>query len=144
MNMKKFFLTMIILVTVSMQLPCNAQESQAQTTSEEVKTAQVGVYYFHFERRCNTCISVENNSKKAVEELYPDQVTSGEYFFQSVNLDEASGKETGKKMDIGMQTLVVVHGDKKVDITGEGFMYSDNYDRLKSEMKKAVDKALKE
>jgi hypothetical protein len=43
-----------------------------------------------------------------------------------------------------MQALVVVHGDKKVDITGEGFMYVDNFERLKSEVKKAVEKALNE
>ena len=142
--MKKIFLTMIILAMVAMQLPCNAQDSQAQTSNEEVKASQVGVYYFHFERRCNTCISVENNSKKAVEELYPEQVKSGEYFFQSVNLDEESGKTLGEKMGVGMQTLLVVHGDKKVDITGEGFMYVDNYERLKSEMKKAVEKSLED
>ena len=142
--MKKIFLTMIILAMVAMQLPCNAQDSQAQTSNEEVKASQVGVYYFHFERRCNTCISVENNSKKAVEELYPEQVKSGEYFFQSVNLDEESGKTLGEKMGVGMQTLLVVHGDNKVDITGEGFMYVDNYERLKSEMKKAVEKSLEE
>jgi len=142
--MKKIFLTMFILAMVAMQFPCNAQDSQAQKSNEEVKASEVGVYYFHFERRCNTCISVENNSKKAVEELYPEQVKSGEYFFKSVNLDEESGKAIGEKMEIGMQTLVVVHGDKKVDITGEGFMYVDNYDRLKSEIKKAVDKALKD
>lgn len=142
--MKKFYLSVFVLVMVSLNLACNAQTGQAQTGSEEVKAAEVGVYYFHFERRCNTCISVENNSKKAVEDLYPDQVKSGEYFFQSVNLDEESGKEIGDKMDIKMQTLVVVHGDKKVDITGEGFMYVDNYDRLKSEIKKAVEKSMKE
>jgi hypothetical protein len=87
---------------------------------------------------------VEENSKKALEELYPEQVKAGDYFFKSVNLDETSGKEAGEAMGIGMQTLVAVHGDKKIDITGEGFMYVDNYDRLKSEVKKAVEKALKE
>jgi len=142
--MKKIFLALFILAMVAGQLPSMAQDSQAQISNEEVKASQVGVYYFHFERRCNTCISVENNSKKAVEELYPEQVKSGEYFFQSVNLDEESGKTLGEKMGVGMQTLLVVHGDKKVDITGEGFMYVDNYERLKSEMKKAVEKSLED
>lgn len=142
--MKKIFLTLFILAIVAVQMTGNAQTSQAQMSNEEVKTSQVGVYYFHFERRCNTCISVENNSKKALEELYPEQVKSGEYFFQSVNLDEESGKKTGDEMGFEMQALVVVHGDKKIDITGEGFMYFDNSDRLKSEIKKAVEKSLKE
>ncbi len=142
--MKKIILTIFIMTLIAMRFPCIAQDSPVQTGNQEVKAAEIGVYYFHFERRCNTCVSVENNSRKAVEELYPEQVKSGEYFFKSVNLDEKSGKETGEELGVGMQALVVVHGDKKVDITGEGFMYVDNYDRLKSEVKKAVEKALKE
>lgn len=142
--MKKTFLTIMIMALVAMRFPSIAQDSQIQTGNQEVKAAEVGVYYFHFERRCNTCISVENNSKKAVEELYPEQVKTGNYFFKAVNLDEESGKAIGEKMGVGMQTLLVVHGDKKVDITGEGFMYVDNYERLKSEVKKAVEKALEE
>jgi hypothetical protein len=142
--MKKLYLAFFALVMVSLQLPCSGQTEQKQTSNESGIAPQVGVYYFHFERRCSTCISVEQNSKKAVEELYPEQVKSGEYFFQAVNLDEANGKEIGDKLGVEMQTLLVVHGDKKVDITGEGFMYVDNYERLKSEVKKAVDKALKE
>jgi hypothetical protein len=141
--MKKIFLTMIILAIAAMQLPCLAQDSQAQMSNEEVKASQVGVYYFHFSRRCNTCIAVEENSKKAVEALYPEQVKSGEYFFQGVNLDEEDGKAIGEKMDIGMQALIVVHGDKKIDITGEGFMYAHEVEKLEAEIKKAVEKALK-
>ena len=142
--MKQLIVTGLALVMMFFQLSCTGQTSQEQTNTESTITSQLGVYYFHFERRCSTCISVEENSKKAVEELYPEQVKTGEYFFKAVNLDEASGKEIGDNMGIGMQTLVVVFGDKKVDITGEGFMYVDNYERLKSEVKKAVDKAIKE
>jgi hypothetical protein len=142
--MKKLVMTGFALLMMFFQFSCNGQNAQNQTGKESEITSQVGVYYFHFSRRCSTCISVEENSKKAVEELYPEKVKTGEYFFEAVNLDEEGGKEIGEKLGVGMQTLLVVHGDKKVDITGEGFMYVDNYDRLKSEVKKAVDKAIKE
>jgi hypothetical protein len=142
--MKKLYSAFFVLTMISLALSCSAQTEQKQNSNESGIASQVGVYYFHFTRRCSTCIAVEENSKKAVEELYPEQVKTGEYFFKAVNLDEASGKEIGDKLGVGMQTLLVVHGDKKVDITGEGFMYVDNYERLKSEVKKAVDKALKE
>jgi len=142
--MKKLIVTGFAMILAFIQISCTGQTAQDQTGTKSEIATQVGLYYFHFERRCKTCISVEENSKKALEELYPEQVKAGDYFFKSVNLDEASGKETGEAMGIGMQTLVAVHGDTKVDITGEGFMYVDNYDRLKSEVKKAVEKALKE
>jgi len=141
--MKRFVLTGLSLMMVLVYFSCMGQAEQKQDKAASEITAQVGVYYFHFSRRCNTCVAVEENSKKAVEAMYPEQVKSGEYFFQAVNLDEESGKEIGEKMDIGMQALVVVHGDKKIDITGEGFMYAQDIEKLKAEIKKAVEKALK-
>ena len=141
--MKRLVLTGLSIMMVLVHFSCSGQAEQKQDKTASEMTAQVGVYYFHFSRRCNTCIAVEENSKKAVEALYPEQVKSGEYFFQAVNLDEEGGKEIGEKMDIGMQTLVVVHGDKKIDITGEGFMYAQDIEKLKAEIKKAVEKALK-
>jgi len=141
--MKQLVLTGISIMMVLVHFSCIGQAEQKQDKTDGEITAQVGVYYFHFSRRCNTCIAVEENSKKAVEALYPEQVKSGEYFFQAVNLDEESGKEIGEKMDIGMQALVVIHGDKKIDITGEGFMYAQDIEKLKAEIKKAVEKALK-
>ena len=142
--MKKFFIASIALMIVSIQFSCSGQTAQKQTGAGSEITSQVGIYYFHFTRRCSTCIAVEENSKKAVEELYPEQVKTGEYFFKGINLDEESSKDIAKELGVGMQTLLVVHGDKKIDITGEGFMYAQEYEKLKAEIEKAVDKALKE
>jgi hypothetical protein len=142
--MKKLFVTSIAIMMVFMQFSCNGQEEQKQTGTESKITSPVGVYYFHFTRRCATCIAVEENSKKAVEELYPEQVKTGEYFFKGVDLDEESSNDIAKELGVGMQTLLVVHGDKKIDITGEGFMYAQEYEKLKAEIQKAIEKALKE
>ena len=142
--MKQLFVTSMAIMMVFIQFSCNGQTAQKQTGTGSEITSQVGVYYFHFTRRCSTCIAVEENSKKAVEELYPEQVKTGEYFFKGINLDEESSKDIAKELGVGMQTLLVVHGDKKVDITGEGFMYAQEYEKLKAEIEKAVDKALKE
>lgn len=142
--MKKLITVGIALIMVSVQFSCIGQAEQTQTSTESQLTSQVGVYYFHFTRRCATCIAVEENSKKAVEELYPDQVKTGEYFFKGVNLDEESSKDIAKELGIGMQALLVVHGDEKIDITGEGFMYAHEYEKLKTEIEKAVVMALKE
>ena len=141
--MKRFVLTGLSLMMVLVYFSCSGQAEQKQDKAASEITAQIGVYYFHFERRCNTCVAVEENSKKAVEAMYPEQMKSGEYFFQAVNLDEEDGKAIGEKMEIGMQALVVVHGDNKIDITGEGFMYAHDPEKLKAEIKKAVEKALK-
>ena len=105
---------------------------------------KVEVYYFHFTRRCMTCNNVEKVSKNAVETLYPQQVKSGDVFFKSVNLDEKEGEAIGAKYKIEGQTLVVIAGDKRVDLTDKGFLYAnDSPQKLKTEIKKAVDGLLK-
>jgi len=142
--MKKIFIVCIALMMASVQFSCNGQAIEKQNATESELTSQVGIYYFHFTRRCATCIAVEENSKKAVEELYPEQVKTGEYFFKGINLDEESSKDIAKELGVGMQALLIVHGDKKIDITGEGFMYAQEYEKLKAEIEKAVLKALKE
>ena len=109
-----------------------------------VSTTKIEVYYFHFTRRCMTCQKVEKVSKNAVETLYAEKVKSGQVSFQSVNLDEKAGEAIGAKYKIEGQTLIVIAGDKKVDLTDKGFLYAnDRPDKLKAEIKKAVDGLLK-
>jgi len=100
---------------------------------------KVDVYYFHFTRRCQTCLNVEKVAKESVEALYPDQVNKGEITFRSINLDENEGADLAKKCKIEGQTLIVICGDKRVDLTDKGFLYANgNPDKLKEEIKKAV------
>jgi hypothetical protein len=107
-------------------------------------TTKIEVYYFHFTRRCTTCQNVENVSKKAVETLYPDKVKSGMVSFQSVNLDEKAGEAIGAKYKIEGQTLIIICGDKHVDLTEKGFLYANNNpEKLSAEIKKTVDGMLK-
>jgi hypothetical protein len=105
---------------------------------------KVEVYYFHFTRRCMTCTNVENESRKAVESLYPEQVKKSEITFKSVNLDEKEGEATGAKYKVEGQTLLVVSGDKRIDLTDKAFMYANNSpEKLKAEIKKAIEKMIK-
>lgn len=103
-------------------------------------TKQVDVFYFHFSRRCATCLNLEKVAKESVETLYPEQVKKGEITFQSVDLDEDAGEALGKKYNIEGQTLIVICGDKRVDLTDKGFLYANSKpEKLKEEIKKAVE-----
>ncbi|TRZ70186.1 MAG: hypothetical protein D4R97_08690 [Bacteroidetes bacterium] len=105
---------------------------------------KVEVYYFHFTRRCTTCQNVENVSKKAIETLYPEKVKKGEISFRSVNLDEKAGEALGKKYSIDGQTLIVICGEKKINLTEKGFLYANSSpDKLTAEIKKAVESVTK-
>jgi hypothetical protein len=132
-----FFLLML-LSSVSF----NAQDNK-KALSQKVNPAKVEVYYFYYTRRCNTCKSVEATSKQAFEALYADKIKSGLYSFKALNLDEASSKAIARKLGIGGQTLLLVCGTHKVDITDKGFMNSNNLVKMKELIKKAVEQVLK-
>lgn len=140
--MKQIVFLGFTLLMMMNSYSCSAQDNKKQSTQKAV-AAKVEVYYFHFTRRCNTCISVEENAKQAVESLYADKVKTGEYTFKGINLDDASSKAIAEKFGVGGQTLLVVCGDKKIDITSQGFMYAHDLDKMKEEIKKAVEEILK-
>ena len=141
--MKKFFLANFAFLLLLGAFSCNAQDSKKAATVQTAAAEKIEVYYFHFTRRCHTCESVEKNAKLALEALYADKVKSGAYTFTAINLDDESSKPLAKKLEVGGQTLLVVNGKSKADITSEGFMCATNLDKMKAEVQKAVVKVSK-
>ena len=113
----------------------------AQTVKKEVQnsaSAKIEAYYFHNTARCVTCKAVEAEAKADLENLYGKQVT-----FQELNLEEEATKPTAEKLKVSGQTLLIVIGDKKINLTNEGFMYArTNPEKFKSIIKAKVDKLL--
>ncbi|HET9571288.1 MAG TPA: nitrophenyl compound nitroreductase subunit ArsF family protein [Bacteroidales bacterium] len=117
----------------------DAQGSKKQQATA-VASGKVEVYYFHFTRRCMTCNAVEIVSKKAVEAMYPKLIQSGKITFKAINLDDASSKAAAQKCGAEGQSLLVIGGGKRIDLTSQGFMYAiNNPEKLKAELKKAID-----
>jgi hypothetical protein len=140
--MKSITMFSFALVMLLGSFSCSAQTNKKADVKSTV-AVKVEVYYFHFTRRCNTCESVESNAKLAVESLYADKVKTGEYTFKGINLDDESSKAIAEKLGVGGQTLLIVYGDKKIDITDKGFMNAHDLEKMKEEIKKAVEQALK-
>jgi len=135
--MKTIIRLSLLLMLLISSVVCNAQKSKKANLTKPV-SSKVDVYYFHFTQRCKTCHAVEDNAKSAVESLYPEQVKNGNYSFKSLNLDDANSQALAKKLNVGGQTLLVVTGNKKTDITSQGFMYAQEPTKIKEEIKKAV------
>jgi hypothetical protein len=139
--MKNLTLLSALFVLVLSCISCNGRVNKREI-AQTVNTAKVTVYYFHFTRRCVTCLAVEENARKAVEALYPNEVKSGEYSFNSLNLDEANTKGIANKLGVGGQTLLVVHGENKVDITSAAWMSAHDPDKMKKEVRSGIEKVL--
>jgi len=131
-----------VLITL-LGISGNAQINQKPEPATQ-KTGDVEVYYFHMSVRCVTCKTVEAEARKNVEMLYPEQVKAGKISFTALNLEEATGKSMGERLGVNSQTLLIVKGDQKINITNEGFLYAVSQPQKFSEvMKSKIDPLIK-
>lgn len=114
----------IAMLMVIPFLSCSAQTPGNENKGMENNSDKIDAYYFHFTARCVTCKTIEAEAKKNLEILYPQHVKNGLITFQSVNLDDQLNEPLAQKLGIAGQTLLLVKGDEKINITNEGFMYA--------------------
>jgi hypothetical protein len=134
----------IILVGIMLASLAFIKPSVTATAAPVAETIKprVEVYYFHYSRRCAACRNVENESKRIVETLYADLVEKGEVIFASVNLEEQENLALAERCGATGQSLLVISGDQRVDITSQGFMHARNPQRYEQEIKKVIDPLL--
>ncbi|MCJ7449284.1 MAG: nitrophenyl compound nitroreductase subunit ArsF family protein [Bacteroidales bacterium] len=121
--MKTFRLLLGIVLFIPL-LACNAQSPKKDVKASDNNSDKIEAYYFHFTARCVTCRTIEARAKENLETLYPNQFKQGLITFQSLNLEEASNKPLAEKLGVSGQTLLIVKGDQKINLTNEGFMYA--------------------
>lgn len=116
-TLKSIFLAVIIIQFVFV---ANA-ETKTVSKETEVKTK---VYYFHVTRRCPTCLAIEKETKKVLKEQpYAAAKENGELLFKSFNAENAVNKKLVEELGVTGSALIVVKGEKKIDLTSKGFMY---------------------
>lgn len=129
--------TIILILSVSL---FNVNAAKPKKTAIQ----KVEVYYFHFTHRCVTCQVVEDETLKALPLLYPKLFKAGKITFSSVNLDESESKTLAEKCKAEGQSLLIISGNKRMDLTDKAFMYAKNDpEKLKIEIKKAIDSLIK-
>ncbi len=135
--MKTIKFLFLAFIAMSMNTSCSAQTSEEKETKVS-ETDKVHVYYFHSTRRCATCNAVEKVSKETVATLNGDKVSFVDY-----NLDEKVGKAKAKELQVSGQSLLVVSGETKINLTNEGFMNArSNPEKLKTILKEKIESLL--
>ena len=129
--MMKIAQVVFFFMAAGFMFSCNAQSNQEDDQTQIKQADQVMVYYFHMSRRCATCKALEDVSRQAVQEINNDQVN-----FVAYNLEKPEGETMAEKLNVSGQTLLVAGGDKKFNITREGFMHARTKpDKLKEKVK---------
>jgi hypothetical protein len=139
--MKNLIIAGFIMLIIS-GISCKAQPEKKYTSSVSSGN-EVEVYYFHMKVRCVTCKAVEAEARKNIEILYPEQIKTGKISFTALNLEESTGKAFGNRLGVNSQTLLIVKGEQKINITNEGFLYAlSKPDKFKEILKEKVDPLL--
>lgn len=120
----KTFRLIIAILLFAPAIACTAQPSNKQSKASDINSDKIEAYYFHFKARCTTCKTIEASAKENLETLYPNQFKQGLITFQSINLEETVNNPLAEKLGVSGQTLLIVKGDKKINLTNEGFMYA--------------------
>jgi len=105
---------------------CKAPTAENQTnenqTAENVLSDDIQVYYFHNTKRCATCNAIEDETLMALELFYKENIEAGTIEFTSLNLEEEEGESMAQELQVSGQTLLLVKGETKVNLTNDGFM----------------------
>lgn len=124
---------MIRIFAVVLLLLAGVSNTEAQTKG---KISGVEVYYFHATNRCVTCEAVEAVTKEALKQYYGDQLT-----LKSINREEDKDNPLITKHQISGQTLLILKGDKAVDLTTVAFMNARTKpEKLKAKIKETIEK----
>lgn len=112
------------------------------------KVTKLQIIYFHAERRCPTCISIEDNTKKALNTYFAQQLKDGTISFKVLNVEDAKNLKLVEKYQAEGSGLFLTHLVNKkeatTDFTNFAFSYSRNEPgKFISGLKAEIEKDLK-
>lgn len=119
--------------------PCGGctSNSTVKTKPSAIAVDAVEVYYFHMTRRCATCQAVEEETQKALKASFAQLLDDGKVIFKSMNLEKDNTR--AKELGVSGQTLLVVKGDKQVNLTNVAFMNArNNPEKLSKKIKETI------
>lgn len=102
---------------------------------------QVEVYYFHATMRCPTCLAVEEQTRKTLDENFAEDMKSGAIQLKVLNLEEKDNKAISEKFEIGWSSLIlyVPASDKSVNLTEDAFANARSHpDEFRAELEKQI------
>ena len=136
--MKKLLILWIILLFPAWM----TTQGQDNPTATKPK---VEVYYFHATMRCPTCLAVEEQTRKTLEESFATEMKDGTLQLVVLNLEDKENKDLVKKFGVGWSSLVlyVTDNQKEVNLTEYAFANARSHpDDFRKELQKKIQELL--
>lgn len=145
--MKRF--ATLTLFALSLMLFSCIDTDQNNSTPEIIDTKnKIEVIDFHTTRRCKTCNAIEANTIYTLETFFADEMKNGTITFQSINIDEEENYSIAEKFQASGTSLflnVIIDGkEKQVNLTSAAFKKGRDRDAFSSDLRKFINKHLKE
>lgn len=80
----------------------------ADKPEQAVVKDYVQVYYFHATKRCNTCTTIEQYSRKTIDSNFKEQLSNEILRFEMINFDEPENRHYLQDYQLLYRALVVV------------------------------------
>lgn len=118
------------------------------TSAFSQKTAKLQIVYFHAERRCPTCLSIEANTQKTLDTYFAKLVKDGTIKFQVLDVSDSKNEKIAEKYQADGSGLFLtqIKGKKETntDFTNFAFSYSRNQaEKFIAGLKAEIEKNLK-
>lgn len=79
-----------------------------EATRQRIPDSKVVVYYFHGNTRCFTCRAIENFSRAAVGNGFPDELQKGRLEFQVINVEDPANEHFVGDYQLVTRSVVLV------------------------------------
>ncbi len=84
----------------------------AQEQTKESKKLYIEIDYFHRTERCASCLSIEENIQKVLDQYFVDEVKSGKLSFYTINYEEKEDTAKINKFYVDAPILVITRYKK--------------------------------
>jgi hypothetical protein len=126
---------------------CQAQSDRSKTMATNENAAKIEVLDFHTTHRCQTCLKIEDNTTKLLNESFKDEMEKGLITFKTVNIDEEENYELAERFEAAGTSLflnVIKDGkEHHIDLTNFAFMKAFDEEEFASELKQKIEEQLK-
>lgn len=101
----------VVVVTLALVLRPKGEANHGATTTDQ-EDANSGTsyvaYYFHGDRRCETCRAIEAQAEAVVRDEFADDLADGTLSWQAVNIDRPENEHFTQEFGMTHSTLVLV------------------------------------
>ena len=112
------------------------------------KATKLQIIYFHSEHRCPTCISIEDNTKKALNTYFAEQLKNGTITLQVLSLEDKKNQKLVEKYEADGSKLLLTYMVGKKETTSDFTNFAFSYSHIQAEkfiagLKAEIEKDLK-